>query len=59
MGSIGESWVNANLSVAWAEALNFVQDESKIVMENEVGVKNQVLGFAESLRKLYFTILLI
>ena len=53
VGSIGESWANTNLSVEWAEALKFVQNESKIKVENKAGMKNHVGSFAKSLRKLY------
>ena len=55
-GSIGESWVNANLNVEWVKALKVVQDESEVAMENEAGMKNRVGGFAESLRKLYLLV---
>ena len=33
-----------------------MQDESKIEVENKVGMKNRVGGFAESLHKLYIIV---
>ena len=39
-GSIGKSWVTANLDVTWEEALKYTQEMAADEVANEAGMKN-------------------